>query len=92
MCADSYDNISHQYLLNLAILLLKEFSVKNIAQNADEDATSLLEFVIKQLLLIQVSKHGRRYSANMLTTAFLWQLTSTSLYNKNKQIVCFAIS
>ena len=40
LCADSYDNISHQYLLNLAILLLKEFSVENIAQNADEDATS----------------------------------------------------
>ena len=93
MCADSYDSISHQHLLNLAILLLKEFSVKNIAQNADEDATSLLEFVIEQLLLIQVSKHVQRYSANMLTTAFLWQLTSTSLYKKlNKLFVLPSVS
>ena len=31
---------------------------------------------------MQIGKHGRRYSVNMLTTSFLWKLTSTALYFK----------
>ena len=42
----------------------------------------MLNFIIEQLRLLHVPKQGRRYSSAMTTTAFLWQLTSTSLYKK----------
>ena len=38
--------------------------------------------IIEQLKLIQRPKDGRRLSADLTATAFLWRLTSTSLYKK----------
>jgi len=42
----------------------------------------LLQFIIKQLQLVFKSKEGQRYSPALMTIAFMWQLTSTSLYKK----------
>ena len=44
----------------------------------------LIKFIIEQLQLMQVKKEARRYSTDIITTAFLWQLTSCSLYKKLK--------
>ena len=44
--------------------------------------SQLVRFFVEQLQLSQVPKHGRRYSANAIKTAFLWQLTSSCLYKK----------
>ena len=41
-----------------------------------------LHFIIQQVKLLGVTKNDRRYSTNMITTAFLWQLTNRSLYKK----------
>ena len=56
---------------------------EEIAQeNLDPSPMSIVNFFVEQLKLAQISKHGRRYSSNMLTTAFLWKLTSPALYQK----------
>ena len=43
-------------------------------------------FIIEELQLLFKPKEGWRYSPTMITTAFLWQLTSSSLYKKLKGI------
>ena len=84
---NSHSNNTHQYLLNLTVSLLEEYlSSEEETQNLDSSVVSLVKFVMEQLSLVQISKNGRRYSANLLTTAFLWQLTSTSLYKKLKNL------
>lgn len=52
----------------------------------DESYIFLVEFIIEQLQLFQIEKYNRRFSTNLLTTSFLWQLTSTSLYKKLKAL------
>ena len=42
---------------------------------------------MEQLKLVQVPKNGRRYSSDLICTAFLWQLTSTSLYKKLQHLL-----
>ena len=45
--------------------------------------TLLLHFISdEQLQLLQMPKYGRRYSVNLITFYFLWQLTSSALYKK----------
>ena len=52
-----------------------------------ESLLSLIRFVIEQLQLLQVQKHGRCYSVELITTAFLWQLTSIACYKKIRQVL-----
>ena len=53
---------------------------------ADEDSAcsiSLLHFICdEQLQLLQVPKHVRQYSTNLITLSFLWQLTITASCKK----------
>ena len=63
-----------------------------IASSADEqssDEISLIAFMVEQLKLHQTPKLGRRYSVELITTAFLGQLTSTALYKKLRQLLIF---
>ena len=57
-----------------------------LLEAAGEDSaccTSLLHFICdEQLQLLQMPKHARRYSANLITLYFLWKLTSSALYKK----------
>ena len=50
--------------------------------NLDQNEQFLLQFILEKLQLISISKTGRRYSVSMLKTCFLWQFTSTCLYEK----------
>ena len=50
-------------------------------EQSDKNIT-LIKFVMEQLKLYQTPKLGRHYSVELLTTAFLWQLSSTALYKK----------
>ena len=36
---------------------------------------------------MNIPKHERRYSSSLITTAFLWQLTSSSLYKKLRSLL-----
>ena len=71
------------YFLSLAIKMLHRFIDEHLAsQNIEASQVQLVQFIIEQLQLMQLNKHGRRYSTGMMKTAFLWQLTSNSLYKK----------
>ena len=42
-----------------------------------------IQFIFEQLELCQVKLHARRYSVNLISTSsFIWQITSSSLYQK----------
>ena len=42
-----------------------------------------IQFIFEQLELCQVKLHTRRYSVNLISTSsFIWQITSSSLYQK----------
>ena len=53
----------------------------------DHESLLLIRFVIEQLQLLQVQKHECRYAVELITTAFLWQLTSTACYKKIRQVL-----
>ena len=42
---------------------------------------------MSKLQLLQVAKHGCRYSTNVITLPFLWQLTSSAAYKKLRLIL-----
>ena len=69
--------------IDLAISALKQY--KNDDETDDDSSGSCMhfvQFVIEQLNLMQLSKSGRRYSCKLLAMAFLWKLTSSSLYKR----------
>ena len=72
--------------IDLAIASLKNYIE---AKNNHSDVIlhlALLLFIIEELQLLFKPKEGRRYSTTMITAAFLWQLTSSSLYKKLKGV------
>ena len=69
--------------LKLAISLLKSYlSDEAVVADLSQSSMSLVCFIIEQLNLLQVSKHGRRYSTATIISSYMWQLTSTALYKK----------
>ena len=81
ICSSSQQKLKH--ILSLTIQMLHRFLNEHLAsQNAEAFQAEQVRFIIEQLQLMQMDKHGRRYSTSMMKTAFLWQLTSSSLYKK----------
>ena len=82
MCGKFSENPNQSNYISLAVSLLEStvFSEASLIENSD--SFSLIQFVIQQLKLIDVPKQGCCYTANMVKTAFLWQLSSTALYKK----------
>lgn len=88
LCTDSHNSNNSFFLLRLALSILEQYISKQASsQNPDKCLVSLLNFVVEQLKLVQTPKHGRRYSSDLITTAFLWQLTSTSLCQKLRHLL-----
>ena len=83
VCDSSKDFISSNSCLSLVVNLLELYQ----SSLTDHESLSLIRFGIEQLQLLQVQKHGRRYSVELITTAFLWQLTSTACYRKIRQVL-----
>ena len=70
-------------LIDVALSGLRQYL--SALEAADEDSICcilLLHFICEQLQLLQVPKHGRRYSTELIMLSFLWQLTSSVLYKK----------
>ena len=65
-----------------AIVALKQLLVTSAETTQTNELSLPLINFIEQFQLKQIGKHGRRYSVNMLTTSFLWKLTSTALHLK----------
>ena len=83
VCDSLKDFISSNSCLSLVVNLLELHQ----SSLTDHESLSLIRFVIEQLQLPLVQKHGRRYSVELITTAFLWQLTSTAFYKKIRQVL-----
>ena len=81
-------------LIDVALSALSQYL--SFLEAADEDSvycTLLLHFICnEQLQLLQMPKYGRRYSANLITLYFLWQLTSSALYKKLNDTLIFAFN
>ena len=85
--SESENQYSSCYI-SLAISLLNRYVDSEPSfQNLEEVCLPLISFVLEQLKLAFVSKNGRRYSSRTITTAFLWQLTSSSLYKKLRHLL-----
>jgi len=76
------DNVSNGIFISLAISLLDRYVDAESSSESSEDILPLIQFVVEQLNLALVPKNGRRYSSRTITTAFLWQLSSSCLYKK----------
>ena len=68
VCDSSKDFNSSNSCLFLVVNLLELHQ----SSLTDHESLSLIRFVI-ELQLLQVQKHGRRYSVELIITAFLWQ-------------------
>ena len=75
--ADADCNLSNP--IELVILLLTNF-LREDEENIELHA--LISFITEQLKLCVTEKHARRYSKELIVTAFLWHMTSNSLYKK----------
>ena len=66
--------------------ILLELSVNYIQKVLETDTAlqhqELLHFIVDQLKLMVISKSARHYTPEILVTAFLWHMTSPSLYKK----------
>ena len=71
-------------LIDVASSVLSQYlSLLEAADEGSANCTLLLHFICdEQLQLLQMPKYGRRYSTNLITLYFLWQVTSFGLYKK----------
>ena len=74
-----------QFKLELAILSLQD-CLSTLTDISNQSHTDLIKFLVEQLQLLQVPKQMIRYSTATITKAFLWQLTSCSLYKKLREL------
>ena len=58
------------------------FNPRKLIPELDEEKSIKVSFLKEQLVLSIVSKHGRRYSPNLLAYAALWENTSPALYKQ----------
>jgi len=87
LCNDDSGSEQNQFLLELAIASLQKYIATSFDLELDiSSKLQLVKFLISQLQLLQVGKHARRYSTDVITTAFLWQLTSCTLYKKLREL------
>ena len=80
------DNEHDTCCISLAISLLDRY-IEAASENLEEERVPMIRFLAEQLKLAFISKNERRYSSQTITTAFLWQLTSTCLYKKLRQLL-----
>jgi len=83
LCKDlQCGKIKNNDCINLAISTLKQLKKNETDDDNSSSWIHFVKFVIEQLHLLQLSKHGQRYSSDLITMAFLWKLTSSSLYKR----------
>jgi len=73
--------------LELAVLSLEKYLILSTENNLHESSQlQLLSFLIEELQLLPVTKQAKHNSTNIIITAFLWQLTSSLLYKKLREL------
>ena len=87
LCTNSHESDKSSAYLYLALSFLEEYVALESHNTSSESFLALVKFIVEQLSLVNIPKHGRRYSSSLITTAFLWQLTSSSLYKKMRSLL-----
>ena len=87
LCAYSYESDKSSAYLSLALSFLEEYVALESHNTSSESSLALVKFIVEQLSLVNIPKHERWYSFSLITTAFLWQLTSSSLYKKLRSLL-----
>ena len=87
LCANSYESDKSSAYLSLALSFLEEYVALESHNTSSESSLALVKFIVEQLSLVNIPKHERWYSFSLITTAFLWQLTSSSLYKKLRSLL-----
>ena len=75
-------------LIESAHGLLERFIHLAECNESHSSLLGLINFIAEQLSLCQISEHGRRYSPNLLVTAFLWHMNSRALYARLGDLFC----
>ena len=82
MSKENFQDIQDEKLLiKLAINVLARCIIL-ITTSENSTFLGLVRFVTEQLKLMLVEKSGQRFSLDLLTAAFLWKHSSTSLFKK----------
>ena len=76
------DHINKIMLVKVALNALQQYLDTASTLEDPNISFGLIQFLLEQLKLVAVDKGARRYSSDLITIAFLWKLTSTSLYTK----------
>ena len=79
-CLD--DCVNKTVLVKMAVNALEQYLDTATKIRDKNNSFGLIQFLLEQLKLIHIDKGALRYSSDLLTVAFLWKLTSTSLYKK----------
>ena len=79
-CLD--DCVNKTVLVKMAVNALERYLDTATKIRDKNNSFGLIQFLLEQLKLIHIDKGALRYSSDLLTVAFLWKLTSTSLYKK----------
>lgn len=82
VCKNLYTSSEDTGYINLAMSTLEEYlATKTDCMALKEDHGRLLRFIIEQLKLMQNCSEEHQYSTDTIILAFLWRLTSPTLYN-----------
>ena len=78
----SNDECDLNLLIEGAHALLERFITLAECDGNYLNALAMVKFIAEQLSLCQISEYGRRYTPNLLVTAFLWHMTGRSLCSR----------
>ena len=84
---DISTDFSANTCISLVVSLLDHYIIASSADEQSSDDISFITFMVEQLKLYQTLKLRRRYSVELITAAFLWQLTSIALNKKSRQLL-----
>ena len=70
LCANSYELDKSSAYLSLALSFLEEYIALESHSTSSESSLALVKFIVEQLSLVNIPKHGRQYSSSLITTAF----------------------
>ncbi len=73
-------------LIEFAIHLIKRYLNDSKDEDEQDSHAGLLRFICEQLYLCQQKSHARHYTPEMITLAFMWCMTSKSLYTKLREL------
>lgn len=88
LSSEDYSETRHSFLLKCA-----ENTLREVCDNStcDSEQKAFLTFIIEQLQLLSVSKHGRRYSTTLIILSYTLFAVSSTAYETLRNSNCVII-